>query len=126
MIGPKRCSVATVRRPYSARYAASASNHTSSASWITRCSRTQSRRRPESPRVGELVAHLVGDVVQAFARLDRAALGDEPVEHRVHDRAAIDRAQLDDVLGLFDGIDAEHVLHEVGVRAARPLLEARR
>ena len=78
------------------------------------------------PALGELVAHLVGDVVQAFACVGRAALGDEPVEHRVHDRAAIDRAQLDDVLGLFDGVDAEHVPHEVGVRAARPLLQARR
>ena len=123
-MGPKRCSVASVFRPCSARYSSSASSHASSVSWILRCSRTHSNWRPDKPRSATRAHSSSRDGVQPIAVGERAALLDEPIEHCVYQRAAVHRPQLDDVLGLLGRVDVQQVVHEVGVRARDPCFEA--
>ncbi len=74
----------------------------------------------------DLRARVVDDLVQAGAFGDGAALAHEPVEDVVHHVAAVDRRELEDLLGPLDRAHAEHVLDEVGVRATRPGLQLRR
>ena len=48
------------------------------------------------------------------------------VERRMHQRAAISRGDLHLLVGLLDGLQAEHVAHEPPVRTTDPRLQARR
>src|SRR5262249_1271321 len=80
-----------------------------------------------------LVADLVADLEHPFALLRRPfRVGDgrrredlehEPLERVVHQRAAVDRSDLHDLLGVLDRAYAEDRLDEVGERTTRPRLQ---
>ena len=125
-IGPKRCSVPNVSSPNSAPVLV-----VGNEPGVECVVDDPLLALPEQPAARETAgiearANSIGDVVQALAICEPSAFADELIEDLVHDRAAVDGPHFDDSLGLFDRIDVQHVLHEVGMRAADPLLESGR
>ena len=101
--------------------------------------RVDPERRAPGPagsvqRIGHLLAGTLQDGGMLVGPAARSGRRHGPVEHRpvqavdgvVDGRAAVERAQRLDVGGLVDGPHAEHVVHEVGVGAGGPRLDARR
>ena len=94
--------------------------------------------RHRTGRPGEPARFVVGhhrrrDVVQrevvvglGHISVARDEVSDELFEHRVHERAAVERRDGQDVFGAVDLRESQHVTEEVAHRAARPCLEAAR